>query len=365
MTGDERSAVLSGRIREEIREAGGAIPFERFMARALYEPGLGYYEHAEVGRRGDFYTSVSVGSLFGELNAADAVGRFERLAAEGWDGVWRWVEAGAHDGRFAADFLGWMREHAPEVYGRVRYGIVEPSARRRAWQESTLAAHAGRVEWHETVPEFEGILFSNELLDAFPLDRLGWDRGAGRWFRWGVAERGGFVWARLEVEELAGTPVAGLPAELLAVLPDGYTVEWSPGAEAWWRGAVAGLGRGWAVAFDYGYEAGDRFRPERVRGTLRGYRGHRHVDDVLEAPGLSDLTAHVDFGRVEAAGLSAGARTECLENQGRHLTRVLQGVMGRRGGFEEWGPARVRQFQTLTHPQHLGHSFRVLVQERG
>jgi len=58
---------LVSQIQEEIRREG-PISFARFMELALYAPGLGYYERQrEIGRRGDFFTSVSAGPLFGEL----------------------------------------------------------------------------------------------------------------------------------------------------------------------------------------------------------------------------------------------------------------------------------------------------------
>ena len=359
---EERRQALAGRIRGEMLAAGGAIPFSRFMEMALYEPGLGYYEHATVGRKGDFFTSVSVGPLFGELMAFQAGAWFEGLTEPVW------VEAGAHDGRFAADFLRWMKGHRPEVYGRMRYRIVEPSARRRGWQREMLAEFKERVDWVddlEALGAVEGVIFGNELLDAFPLERFGWERSGGQWFRWGVAAlESAFGWRRLPAGDLTSTPLEGLPGELLAVLPDGYTVECSPAAEGWWARAASVLKRGRMVTFDYGYEESDRFRPERTRGTLRGYREHRLVDDVLGEPGLIDLTAHVDFGRIAAVGEGAGLKTECLETQRRFLTWIMAETLKPATDFGEWSQSRVRQFQTLTHPQHLGHSFRVIVQGR-
>lgn len=357
----QRSATLAELIRVEMDRSGGALPFARFMELALYAPDLGYYENATVGRKGDFYTSVSVGPLFGELLALQGVAWLEEVEQPVW------VEAGAHDGRFAADFLGWMRTKAPSLYGRMRYRIVEPSARRRAWQQQSLREHWEIVEWSDSVEPFSGVLFGNELLDAFPVERFGWERATGTWFRWGVQAVGsGFAWCRLPAGLIAGTPLDGLPDALLEVLPDGYTVECSPAAEQWWRNAATALRRGWMVTLDYGYEAAERFRPERTRGTLRGFRAHRHADDVLADPGCVDLTAHVDFGRVAAMGEAAGLTTELLETQRRFLTGIMAQTLkaGAVVDFGEWTPSRVRQFQTLTHPQHLGHSFRVLVQAR-
>ncbi len=357
----DRLGELAGRIREEIRMAGGAVPFSRFMERALYEPGLGYYEQAVIGRAGDFHTSVSAGPLFGELLAFQALRWRDELDPP--DLPLTWVEAGAHDGAFAADFLGALTARRSPV--KVRYVIVEPSPIRRGWQRTRLRGFGGMVEWAEEIPEVTGVIFANELLDAFPVERLGWDPLVAEWFRWGVMDRDGrFEWCRLPVEGGLKERIPALPMELLGMLPAGYTVEFSSGAEAWWRLAAKRLRAGRLVTFDYGFGSEEWIRPERINGTLRGYREHRFVDDVLANPGGADLTAHVDFGRIQAIGEEMGLQTERFTGQDRFLSRLMTETLVPEADFGEWTEQRVRQFQTLTHPQHLGRSFRVLVQSR-
>ena len=91
---------LTQLIHREI-QGNGVISFEQFMELALYEPGLGYYEtQHEVGKEGDFFTSVSVGTLFGEL----LVFQFAQWL-EGIDGLIQLIEAGAYDGELSCDFL--------------------------------------------------------------------------------------------------------------------------------------------------------------------------------------------------------------------------------------------------------------------
>jgi SAM-dependent MidA family methyltransferase len=357
----ERVERVRGQLLEEMATAGGAIPFSRFMEVALYRPGDGYYEHRsnQVGVQGDFYTSVSVGPVFGELLAS----QFWDWAVGASDGPVTWVEAGAHDGRLAADILGWLAARRPAARERVRYVIVEPSPVRRAWQAERLAAWGDWVSWTDSIPETQGVVFSNELLDAFPIERFGWDAAAFTWYRRGVGcGAQGFIWTRLPVPDALRSCLPVLPDALLAVLPDGFTWECSPGAEAWWGAAARALRRGWLVTFDYGLTEMEFFSPGRLDGTLRGYRGHRLVDDVLVDPGAVDLTAHVNFTRIERAGLAAGLAEGSLLEQPQFLTRVMSRTLGPTANFGEWTPARVRQFQTLTHPQHLGRAFRVLVQ---
>jgi SAM-dependent MidA family methyltransferase len=374
---------LIEKIAVEIRKQG-AIPFVRFMELALYCPVYGYYEKEgdTIGRRGDFFTNVSVGSLFGELLAA----RFaewleERPKAKVQSpksnmgrqagGRVQIVEAGAHRGILALDILTSMRHRRPEVLELLEYWIVEPSARRQEWQRKTLAAISTQVRWAEDLLELHrahegrggvhGIIFCNELLDAMPTQRLGWDAARRCWFEWGVALDGErFVWTRIPVVQPAEHFAAlyEQTAGLAEVLPDGFTVEICPSAAEWWRQAAECLVKGKLLAFDYGLTDEERFIPERKEGTLRSYRRHRFSSDVLADPGEQDITAHVNFSIIQRAGESAGLTTEALLYQSQFLTPLAEKLVA------EWTSERRRQFQTLTHPEHLGRVFRVLIQSR-
>jgi SAM-dependent MidA family methyltransferase len=362
-------------IREEILK-NGDISFARFMELALYCPETGYYERKSdsVGRRGDFMTSVSAGSLFGELLAF----QFAEWLGEWAMGDLRFTiaEAGAHDGRLAADVLGWLQASRPKLFARMEYAIIEPSPVRRRWQAETLAPFAPRVRWVARAADLESrqllLLFANELLDAFPVHRLGWDAAEKTWFEWGVGLAGeNFRWQKLSrpsaTGALAGTAdfAAELrvlcPPELEQVLPDGYVVEFSPAAENWWREAAGILEQGRLLTIDYGLAAGEMFSPARTRGTLRAFHRHQVSDDLLAQPGEQDLTAHVNFSAIQQAGEAAGLRTEQFCAQPQFLTRILQKAAAEKS-FGPLNAKQVRQFQTLTHPEHLGRAFRVLVQ---
>ena len=354
-------------IREEILQSG-AIPFARFMELALYCPETGYYETKKdnVGRAGDFITSVSTGSLFGELLAFQFA---EWLAAEvkSQKSEVRIIEAGAHDGKLAADILNWLQIHRPELFSVIEYVILEPSTRRQAWQRETLKAFTN-VRWFSgfnepTIQQSNGIIFSNELLDAFPVRRLGWNTMAKSWFEWGVALDGQkYTWAKIPTTDLPSA-ICHLPSALLSVLPDNYTIELSPAAEDWWRAAARFLTRGKLLAIDYGFTAAEQFSPARLTGTLRAYHRHRVSDDLLAMPGEQDLTAHVNFSTIQKAGEAAGLQTENFSTQPQFLTRILQKAVTQKL-FASLDTKQVRQFQTLTHPEHLGRAFRVLVQAR-
>lgn len=350
------------------------------MELALYCPVYGYYEKEKdkVGRRGDFFTNVSVGRLFGELLAFQFSTWLEELAAA--DGRSQIIEAGAHDGRLAGDILTWLREKRTSLFQVVDYLIIEPSECRRRWQHESLREFSGKVRWSQnlsasaddlaSVPGnapatgVRGIIFSNELLDAMPVHCLGWDVARKAWFEWGVRpDAGRFVWEKISSLDPA-LRVPELPSGLLNILPDEFTTEICPAAERWWREAAKSLKCGKLVTIDYGLDSEEFFQPQRAQGSLRAYHRHHLAEDVLSDPGERDITAHVDFSAIRAAGEAEGLKTLVYQTQEEFLARIAAQAVESIEHCGGWTPDRARQFQTLTHPEHLGRSFRVLVQSR-
>ncbi|MEY2409773.1 MAG: hypothetical protein QOF48_2443 [Verrucomicrobiota bacterium] len=361
-------------LRQEV-EQRGVIPFSRFMEVALYCPKLGYYERGagQVGRHGDFHTNVSVGGVFGELLAWQFAEWLEALGP----GPLHLVEAGAHDGQLAHDILNWLAVHRPALLGRVVYWLIEPSVDRQNYQRLKLKDFSHFTAWSsgwKEIPQcrLRGVIFSNELLDAFPVHRLAWNKMVRRWEEWGVGiEKDHFVWRPMAdaADWTMRLVEAGfeLPIELLEVLSDGFVLELSPPAAEWWSAAARSLEAGKLMTIDYGFTSLEFLDPGRAAGTLRSYHRHHLQPDVLANPGGQDITAHVNFTALERAGQRAGLRTEEWVDQPRFLMRIASGAIhagmtGLRGGAGEG--ARGRQLQTLTHPEHLGRAFRVLVQGR-
>jgi SAM-dependent MidA family methyltransferase len=281
------------------------------------------------------------------------------------------VEAGAHRGELAGDILRWLREWRGDLYERLEYCIVEPSERRLGWQQGTLAEFTSKLRWVNALGALETdgtrdaphnasrIIFSNELLDAMPVHRLGWNAKERTWFEWAITfEDGRFVWTRMP----GPRDIVPGPSPLDAVLPDGFTCEVSTAAVEWWREAARVLRVGWLLTFDYGFTSEENFVPERQGGTLRGYFRHMPAAEVLANPGEQDITAHVDFSAIQQVGESVGLRTEAFVTQAQFLTGIAAKILSRAVRFGDWTPERTRQFQTLTHPEHLGRAFRVLVQ---
>lgn len=335
------------------------------MRLALFHPEHGYYSRSprRIGREGDFFTAVSVGPLYGRLLAAVAVETWEHL---GRPGEFALIEQGAHDGQLAADVWAGLQEGP--LAGVARYFIVEPQAAYREAQKNRLLPLMGeRVDWgddHARLPALPGGAFflCNELLDAFPVHRLRWS-GSG-WEELGVVISDGEL--AFEARPIPPGPLADEAARLPVDLPAGYTTEVHPAATEWTRSLAAVPFRGAVLIADYGYEEAEYRMPERADGTLRRYRQHKVDGEVLKDLGESDLTAHINFTGVIAEARRGGFKVKRFMEQGRFLTHAakpwLTSLEGRPPSTETM--ALLRQFQTLTHPGHMGAAFRMLLLER-
>jgi SAM-dependent MidA family methyltransferase len=373
---------ITSTLKQEI-QAAGVLSLARFMEIALYCPKIGYYEHPErvIGRSGDFYTSVSTGPFFGELLAIQFAEWLDQTAgpaiSPGVHGIdaeglpmrpLHLVEAGAHDGQLAFDILSWFSLSRADLFQRLEYSIIEPSPTRQERQRRKLEKFAGQVRWFDTLPQagqgatpegsgVTGIIFSNELLDAFPAHRLSWDASTQTWCELGVGwSEGGFAWVKMDGKPEVVNLKEWVAPEILPALPDGFIMDVSPAATAWWEEAASVMRAGKLMTIDYGLTEEEFFTPQHATGTLRAYHRH-HQADPLGNPGEQDLTTHVHFTQLQRAGERAGLHSEGLFSQGQFLVRIAEKIPS-----PQWSPAQIRQFQTLVHPEFLGRKFRVLVQ---
>ncbi len=301
------ASPLSARIATAIRAAGGWMPFDRFMAMALYEPGLGYYAHdsrkfGHLPQHGsDFVTAPELTPLFGRALARQVA---QALAATGTREVW---EFGAGSGALARQLIDGLAEIGQPLD---RYRIVDLSGALRERQRTTLAAHAERVQWLDALPDrFEGVVVGNEVLDAMPVTLLA--RVGGDWYERGVALDGDrLAWADRRTDL---RPPLAVPGE------HDYLTEIHPQAEAFVRTLADRLVRGAAFLIDYGFPEAEYYHPQRAMGTLVAHRAHRRDDDVLGEPGEKDLTAHVNFTGIALAAQDAGLDVIGYTGQGRFL----------------------------------------------
>lgn len=345
------TASLAARI-----AASGPIPFPDFMAAALYDPERGYYgrETRQVGRGGDFFTSVSVGPVFGALLAR----RFlQWWTAAGKPEKWRILELGAHDGTLAEDVLTALRMIDEVAFQNLEYAIVEPLPMLAAAQRERLSGFGKTMTFARSLDELEvrpGIAFGNELLDALPFHIIEWRRGTWCECHVGWTDEG-FHW----VTDIPLSPeVTDATKSLTGPFPEGYRTEVRTGFPELLSSLAAVLGNGLLLWPDYGFARADYYTPSRTTGTLRTFSKHQAGEDPLADPGERDITAHVDFTHVAEEALALGMIPAGFSDQGSWLTRLaapwLQAMESRPD------PSAIRQFQTLIHPSHLGARFQVL-----
>ena len=328
---DSSQPELVAEIRAEIARAGGRITFARFMDLALYHPRFGYYTGgvARIGKHGDFFTSVSVGPLFGKILAQF----FCKLRAESGAldfAVW---EFGGRGGELRADVLA----VAPEL----TWNIVEAREPRPT--------------------KMTGCVFSNELLDALPVHRV--QVRGGAWQELYVAAVvEGFV---EEAGALSDPRLMAALADLPVTQMEGYRTEINLCALDWLEQIAARLRQGWVLTFDYGFERGDYYAPHRRDGHVQCYFRHARHSDPFCNIGAQDITAHVDFSALVEHGRTLGLEPIRFCEQGKFLREegadVIRAIVEHDAGQYSKERNAIRQ---LLHPAHMGHMFRALLQQQ-
>jgi SAM-dependent MidA family methyltransferase len=344
--GDARSvsAALVARIGAAIDAAGGWLPFSRFMAMALYAPGLGYYASGRriVGRMpeggSDFVTAPELSPLFARALARQVA---EALDASGSDEI---CEFGAGSGALAAELL---RELGPRVR---RYRIVELSAPLRERQREATQAHGGTVEWLDAWPDaICGVVIGNEVLDAMPVDLLHFD--GSRWLERGVARAGAETADAFSWRDRGGNRQPPHDPGFAA----GATIELHAEAEAFIASLAERLRRGMALFIDYGFPEAEYYHPQRADGTLMCHRAHRADTNPLVEVGAKDITAHVDFTGIALAGQNAGLDVLGYASQARFLLNCGIGELLESASLRERADA-----QKLLAEHEMGELFKVI-----
>ncbi len=364
-----RSTPLERVIRDEIVAAGGRITFERFMALALGHPEHGYYARADLrwGRDGDFETSPEVHPVFGYLWARQVRECWEQL---GRPETYDLIEVGGGSGAFIASMLTWLRERAPECFAATRATVLDGHPRRLEEQRAVLERLGLRAEhvlldaWLARPEAVRGVIISNELFDALPVHLVQVDGGRLEEIYVGLGAGG----LALESGPIS-TPALTAHLGVLGLGPgEGCTAEIGLVAPVVMERLASRLEGGYVLTIDYGYPAAELYASWRRNGTLLAFRHHSPQPDLLDAPGLTDLTAHVDFTALAAAGTRAGLEAGPLTTQARALIALGLGdaiEAARARMAEDFGAyaAARRAADTLIEPAGLGR-IRVLAMAR-
>jgi SAM-dependent MidA family methyltransferase len=304
-------AALQARMAAELQQAGGWLGFDRFMELALYAPGLGYYANGSTkfgllpqgtrqsdgsvsGAGSDFVTAPEMTPLFGYALAAQVA---QALQATDTFEIW---EFGAGTGALALQLLTALKAMGQRVD---RYTIVDLSDSLKERQRHTLHAHLDVVHWAQALPaQMQGVVVGNEVLDAMPVQLLA--RVQGQWQERGVVlthengnERSTWAWADRPTALRPPLEIEG---------PHDYLTETHSQGEAFVRTLGERLQRGAIFLLDYGFPEAEYYHPQRHMGTVMCHRAHLADADPLQAVGLKDITAHVNFTGIAVAAQEAG-----------------------------------------------------------
>jgi SAM-dependent MidA family methyltransferase len=345
---NEASSVtrtLAALLKQQIERAGGWLPFDRFMALALYAPSLGYYANTsrKFGRMpssgSDFVTAPEMTPLFGR---ALAVQVRDALQATATRDVW---EFGAGSGTLAAQLLEALGDQVGS------YTIVDVSGSLRERQQERLAPFGERVRWVNELPEtFSGVVIGNEVLDAMPVKLLA--RVGGVWHERGVHVLGSeFMWQ--------DRPTELRPPDTIWDTHD-YLTEVHPQAEAFVRTLADRLTHGAAFFIDYGFAEREYYHAQRHMGTLMCHRGHMADPDPLVSVGEKDITAHVNFTGIAVAAQEAGLATLGYTTQARFLVNCGIAAMLEQAPL----PERVAGHRLIAEHE-MGELFKVIGLHRG
>lgn len=357
-------AVLLDRIRTD-----GPLTVAEFVEAALYHDELGYYARSgqRSGRLGDFFTSVDVGPVFGELLAVQFAEMWRILsmgAAAGATPGFDLVEAAAGNGRLARDVLDHAERSDPDFYRAIRLHLVERSRQARAGQPSVLGRHAPALAsaGGELPAGVTGVIYANELLDALP-PHLVVMRDGGLQEVYVDAEAGRLV---TRDGPLSSPRIAAYLEAGSARLEPGWTVEVNLAAADWVRDAAARLARGFLVVVDYGHDAETLYSASHAAGTLTTYR--RHASEAradgplwLQEPGECDITSHVDLSGVTRAARDAGLQPLGTVDQTYFLAALGFGDEPGALREEAAGFRRRLALKTLLVPGGLGSTHKVMV----
>ncbi|GAB4566377.1 MAG: SAM-dependent methyltransferase [Rhizobacter sp.] len=339
------SAPLSALIRRALSRQGGWMPFDRFMALALYAPGLGYY--ANNSRKfglmpssgSDFVTAPELSPLFGQALACQVA---QALVASDSSELW---EFGAGSGALAEQLLDALGHTV------TRYTIVDLSGSLRARQRERLARFGDVVQWVDALPDtLSGVIVGNEVLDAMPVQLLHFD--GQQWFERGVTAQGdNFAWSDRPTE---------LRPPFEGPFAPGTVTEIHPQAEAFIATLGDRLVRGAAFFIDYGFPDAEYYHPQRSGGTLMCHQAHLADTDPLVDVGLKDITAHVNFTGIALAAQNTGLQVLGYTSQARFLLNC--GLMDMLQGADV---KTIAHAQKLITEHEMGELFKVIAFARG
>lgn len=338
------------------------ISYADFIELVLYHPDMGYYmkNMQKIGTRGDFYTTSNVSDVFGKL-----VGKWFANNAGKLDLPASVCEIGGGNGRFARAFIEGWKENSDE---KLNYFLVEKSPYHRMLQKEEIGEVEGvqitYIDHFVGTAMTEGLVFSNELFDAFPVHVIE-KRGNVLQEVFIGYEEGRFVEKLLP---LANEKILYFLEEEGIVLAEGQRMEIPLSMEPFIRSIAEGLQRGLVITVDYGYTKEEWMHPARQNGSLRGYFQHQMVHDVLKHPGEMDITSHIHVDALISQGEKYAL--EFLEKKRQDEFLLSIGILDELADHQDTNPfseasKRNRSIRSLIMPGSISESFTVVIQGKG
>jgi SAM-dependent MidA family methyltransferase len=324
--------------------------FRDFMETALYDPERGFYSVRE--KSADFYTAPELDGAFGSVLAD----RLAALLARCGDGPLALVEAGCGDGTLACQVARRLREAHGPLAARLRFTLVERNRKDLTTAARRLTAFGMPVEAVTSVERlhaFNGVLYSNELIDALPFHVL--ERRGDEVLELHVDASGNEALRPVSRPELSA-PAAAVKEQLVEGGRHSVSLE----AASWLGAAAQRLARGFVLTADYG----KRF-PQGAPNPPRSFRAHAVETELTREAGARDLTASADFEALVREGERSGLALESYESLSRFL---LDGGIERHfaeaAGDDASSYSRRAKLKTLLHPEGMGEAFKVLIQRK-
>lgn len=353
---------LSQIIKDEIRQKG-SISFKSFVELALYHPHFGYYSSAKakIGKEGDFYTSPSVHSSFGEVISNLIVKAYKTLNNE----EFTVVEFGAGKGYLALDILNALKKNHFEIYKNIKYKIIEISTENISSGKKLLKNHSSKVKWRKEIDEViktpvKGIILSNEFVDAFPFHRIKMIDGKPM-----------EIYVDIKDENFTETYIETKNVEFLNYknnyadnLQEGQEIEINLLVRKWLDNVNMLLNKGFLLTIDYGYLADELYSPSRMKGTFKCFHKHNLSTNPFENIGYQDITYDVNFSDLIEYGKKIGLKKVKYISQGQFL--VDWGILKILKNYSDPSNDKDRMaIKNLIMPELMGSKFKFLIQGKG
>ena len=346
----------------ELTDKRGKITFADFMELVLYHPEHGYYTSGKekIGKKGDYYTSSDVHSVFGELIARQLEQMWRLLGSDRFTVV----EIGAGKGWLCHDILNHIRNEYPEFFEKIDYKIVEVSQNLIERQSNTLKGLEEKVSWDSFSEDgfsfrpIEGCFLSNEFADSLPVHQVIVEDNCLKEIYVTINDN---KFCEV-IDDLSDPLLEDYFAKSKIDLKEGQRAEINLKTLDWVRNISCCLSRGFVITIDYGHLAEELYSEERYRGTLICYYEHTTSENPYERVGNQDITSHVNFSSIMEEGDRCGLSTTGFVRQSNFL--IALGILNKMNDAQG-DVSKLLTMKNLFLPGGMGDVFKVLIQHKG